>query len=72
MLSTLFYFLELPPCNTLDSSLCHLVKHPWIDSALLEPTALLGSPDSLERHSYWLETQLCFPEMLLDQKISAC
>ena len=46
----LFHFLELPPCNPLGSSLCHLGKHPWIDSALLGPTPLLVSPNSLERH----------------------
>ena len=28
------------------------------------------SPDSLERNSHWPKTQLCLPEMLLDQQIS--
>ena len=66
---SLFYFLELPPNNPSYSSLCHLGRHPWIDSSLLGLTTLLVSPDFSERHSYWPETQLCLPEMLLDQQL---
>ena len=55
----------------LDSSLCYLGRYPWVDYALLGLSALPMSLDSSERHSYWPETQLCLPEMLLDQHISS-
>ena len=70
-LLSLFHFSYSLPCNLLDSSLCHLGRHPWVDSALLRPAAILVSPDSSERHSYWPKTQLCLSKMLLDHQISA-
>ena len=40
------------------------------DSAWLELASLPKSLDSSKRCWYWLETQLCFPGMLLAQQTS--
>ena len=45
-----------------------LFRHPFTSFVLLEPAAPLVSPNFLEMHVYWPETQLCLPGMSLAHK----